>query len=776
MAKQEWYKGLPWIRLLIITTAILLLSAGALLWIFDTGRIIQGGWSYILPPLFTVIGIALTIVAWLFPFIPEQSKVPLLPLARELVRGSFRMGDNLAANFPYITTPIQNVYHAAMRAVLDASTAGGIKRGILILGEANAGKTRMALEVLMQTLPNWSVLVCKPEPTMLQTPSLRALRSSGLVVFIDDLQAYVPSEIYETNIPLLMPYDRATTLETLYSKMFEMGRPIVIMATCRLEDELRVRAVLGRFFVELEVIELPSFNEDKHDHQTTQIIDEFQSNGPIHIQDWDGTLGSLVLGLSTKNQEYLKIRNNPAATILRAMKLLMIANILEHTEQRLRAVCAGVFGEKALLTDEKTWQEAVNQLTEYQFVKEELDEVRREVTLRIRKDTYFDQVITDYPIVDRPHQLIRHFILLQDVLVDLRDATAIVNLGIALLTLESYEQALNVFEQAIQLAQSNASAYMNKATALAFLKCYEQALDVFEQAIQLDPTVPLAFHNKGTVLAELGRSEEALIAYEQAIRLDPNEYHGYFNKGNALSQLKRYEEALTAYEQAIHLVSNDADLYYEMGKVLNQLNRYEEALAAFERAIRLNPKNALTYSEKGYVLDELGRSEEALIAYEQAIRLDPNEAVIYHAKGIILAQLKQYEEALTAFEQVICLEPNQAVAYNNKAQVLNQLKRYEEALTACEHAILLDPNDAFAYNYKGLILAQLERYEEALTACEKSIQLDPYEADTYHNLANILRSLGREEEAKKMEKTGKTIDKGIIYIGPGGKVIPPFGS
>src|SRR5690348_15592531 len=133
MAKQEWYKRLPWIRLLIIIIAILIFSSGALLWILDTGRIIQGGWSYVLPPLFTVIGIVLTIGAWLFPFSPERIGIFSPPFARELVRESFRMGDDIAANFPYVTTPIEDLYHTATQALRDASNnAAGGKYGLLI--------------------------------------------------------------------------------------------------------------------------------------------------------------------------------------------------------------------------------------------------------------------------------------------------------------------------------------------------------------------------------------------------------------------------------------------------------------------------------------------------------------------------------------------------------------------------------------------------------------------------------------------------------------------
>src|SRR5260221_6122093 len=155
------------IRVISAIIAVLaLLSAGAL-WILNTEHKIQGDWSTILPIPFTILGVLLSLLAWLFPFSPDQSEGPPMPLARELVRGSFRMGDDSAANFLYITTPIQDAYSVATQTLLSISRSVVVdKQGILILGEANAGKTRLAFEALTQTLPKWPVLRWRPDYTL----------------------------------------------------------------------------------------------------------------------------------------------------------------------------------------------------------------------------------------------------------------------------------------------------------------------------------------------------------------------------------------------------------------------------------------------------------------------------------------------------------------------------------------------------------------------------------------------------------------------------------
>jgi hypothetical protein len=71
-----------------------------------------------------------------------------------------------------------------------------------------------------------------------------------------------------------------------------------------LEDVARVQAALGQLFIEMTVVPLGRFSPNAHDPEAAKIIADFQKHGSTHIEDWDGTLGSLVLGLSRKNDDY----------------------------------------------------------------------------------------------------------------------------------------------------------------------------------------------------------------------------------------------------------------------------------------------------------------------------------------------------------------------------------------------------------------------------------------------------------------------------------------
>ena len=113
-----------------------------------------------------------------------------LTQARGLDPTTFKLGDDKAATFTYVTEPIRTTWEAAMRALTMASDGTSGKRGVVVVGEANAGKTRLALEVIKQALPDWAVLRWSEAFTAADLPEPSALPSGRLVLFLDDMPNY----------------------------------------------------------------------------------------------------------------------------------------------------------------------------------------------------------------------------------------------------------------------------------------------------------------------------------------------------------------------------------------------------------------------------------------------------------------------------------------------------------------------------------------------------------------------------------------------------------
>lgn len=444
-----------------------------------------------------------------------------LPLVRELTRDLFKMGDPFAENMEYYRKPpIEGVFAAATEALRAAAELPGravdappvvavgpdARRGIVIMGEANVGKSRLMFEALTATLPEWSALLWSEARTTAEIPPSEGLRDRDVVIVLDDLHLYTPtagavSVRVQRDVGLegvaIAPLKTgesgaAAVLRDLLGLVRRDARRTLIVATYRSEHKRVTEAELNWLLAQLVEICVPRLSEDANDPQAADILAFFHAHGVLDPKsEWDGTIGSGVLGLKEKRAEYqgLVERDHPAALILRAMKLLMLSGVTEHTERRVRRVCSTIFEERALRDNERVWRNAVGRLLDLQFIR--MVEERGgegQPMLVARKDTYFEHVVHDYPDSRIPGHLERDRAKLPQVFADLRDASALGSLGDAFLNKGGrYHDALDCYEQALTVRPTYVHSWVQKGRTLFFLHQPDEALAALEQALILEP-------------------------------------------------------------------------------------------------------------------------------------------------------------------------------------------------------------------------------------------------------------------------------------------------
>ncbi len=248
---------------------------------------------------------------------------------RDLDRGSFRMGDRAAATRAYVYTPVRAIFDQAAATLMSAAHDKGAKQGILVVGEGSAGKTRLALEALIATHPDWDALIWNAGDQETRIPTAARLKGRNLAVFLDDVDRYAAGGAVSgdgdgrsAQASLAGP---ALVLQTLFQRVCQDANHVVFVATCRREEFAAAEGSLGWLFQKLEKVEVPTFNRDENSPEAQAIIAEFKDTGVVR-DEYNGTLGSLVLGMSTKHQQYVELvnRRSPAVPVLRAMKLLWL--------------------------------------------------------------------------------------------------------------------------------------------------------------------------------------------------------------------------------------------------------------------------------------------------------------------------------------------------------------------------------------------------------------------------------------------------------------------
>jgi tetratricopeptide (TPR) repeat protein len=200
-------------------------------------------------------------------------------------------------------------------------------------------------------------------------------------------------------------------------------------------------------------------------------------------------------------------------------------------------------------------------------------------------------------------------------------------------------------------------AALLRETGLLFAsgKNYEQAVESFEQAVQIKPDFFAAWNDRGNSMCNLGRYEEAIRSCRKAISLNPNYLDAYDSLGFIYYRQKDYPSEIKTYQQAIKIDSTEAYLYFKRGDSYRLMGYYEEALKDFERAIELDNKYSWAILRRGEVYLRTGYADAALIHLDWAIKVDPKNDWTHYLRALTHLKLNHPEAAETNCQQAISI-------------------------------------------------------------------------------------------------------------------------
>ena len=102
------------------------------------------------------------------------------------------------------------------------------------------------------------------------------------------------------------------------------------------------------------------------------------------------------------------------------------------------------------------------------------------------------------------------------------------------------------------LVQSQYEKLFDEGVELLDKKQYKEALDKFQQAIDLNQEFIQAWVYKGICLEKLERYQEAIQCYEKALEIN-NVADLWYNKAATYCKMKRYSDALQCLNQVIDI-------------------------------------------------------------------------------------------------------------------------------------------------------------------------------------------------------------------------------
>lgn len=333
------------------------------------------------------------------------------------------------------------------------------------------------------------------------------------------------------------------------------------------------------------------------------------------------------------------------------------------------------------------------------------------------------------------------------------------SLGVALQSLGRREDALQAFDQAIQLKPDDVRNWKCLAGVLFELEGTNEAMLAYRKVLSLDPRDWDAACRLGYLHYRCGQLEEALACFGVCDALRPNHAATLRMRSVFLLGLKRYEEAIAEGMRTHALDPADADTCNNIASAFSALNRHDEALPWFDLALGLRPSFDTALYNKACALGKLGRVEDAIAIHDRLKSMLGAGCVVTDLNlADLLFKLGRLEDALAALD--LCLErrPNDAAVLQLRAVCLRTLKQLERSLDDSRRAHQLDPANAGICNNIGAVLHELGRYPEALPWFEKAIGLQPDYVEALTNLAQAQHQLHRLNEAVDTYDRARDID------------------
>ncbi len=329
--------------------------------------------------------------------------------------------------------------------------------------------------------------------------------------------------------------------------------------------------------------------------------------------------------------------------------------------------------------------------------------------------------------------------------------------GLKALDARQYDQAIQLFTQAIQADPKDYGAHFNLALAYSFLGKDVEAIPEYQKTLELKPGLYQAELNLSILLLKNKHAKEALPHLEAAVQAKPRQFRAerylaeaYLALG-ALPSAEQHCQAAAELEpksaaaqfglarakgllelaglykknhepaQAMAIYQKFPDnvaAQERLGKLLLESQRFSEAIPYLEKAVARDPTaaNRLALATAYRMNKEL---QKALDQLKQAVAVEPGNYDLRMTYGRCLRDERMFMAAAQEFRAAAERKADSAEAWNEMAGVLTLAGDYGNALAALDRVRSLGREIPGDYFLRAIILDKMHDYKSALESYEK---------------------------------------------------------
>jgi tetratricopeptide (TPR) repeat protein len=157
------------------------------------------------------------------------------------------------------------------------------------------------------------------------------------------------------------------------------------------------------------------------------------------------------------------------------------------------------------------------------------------------------------------------------------------NIGLALMERQDFQGALGKFQTACIMDSQSDVGCLNMGIAFLYMQRYEDARRVLAKSASKEPKNPRAWFNLGLVERAVDQPKPALEDFDKAAAADPNDADTQYFIGDLLAKNEQYSRAASVYANAVRLNPFHASAELGLAEVAQHTGDTDAALAHLNR-------------------------------------------------------------------------------------------------------------------------------------------------------------------------------------------------
>lgn len=349
--------------------------------------------------------------------------------------------------------------------------------------------------------------------------------------------------------------------------------------------------------------------------------------------------------------------------------------------------------------------------------------------------------------------LLRHVLALHP-----GDMTANVMLAMTRYKRGDCKSGVAYFEQAQPLVGTRLLPLSEYGICLSQLGRGNDAIDVFQQAVDLAPQDRGARYNLALALLNAKRYDDALRALGTEIQSSSTDENALTLASDICEANSNTPQAVAFLRQAIVANPFETDAYLRFATVSSNHASYQVGIDMLNSGLVRMPKSPQLHLVRGVLYAQSGNYDKAMDDFETANRIDPQLSFAGTAEGITESQQHDLAKSLKTFREQVRLHPKNAFDQYLLAEALAHLgpqqgsPEYNEELRAANTAVRLDPNLNLARGILATLYMRSGKTDLAIQQCEAVLKSDPDNQEALYHLILSLRNTSRRGEIPSLTR------------------------